>query len=189
MRSNLDGTNLTTLISANMYEPSAITVDHSTSRLYWLDDEEGIHYKLEQANLDGTNRSMLIHGQHQQPVHLAVDTSGVFWTDFVYGAVWTVSKDTRAGDEPVSFKSYYDSNRQVDPMSILARDNIGKEINCKAMRADAVKRAADAATTTTLKMPQPTPQSFNNFSASSEDQDVCYNGGLFVNGACSCKAG
>ena len=190
MRSNVDGKNRTTVVTENLYEPVSIAVDHTMGKLYWIDDEEGIHYKLEQSSLDGNDRSILVHGKHQQPVHLAVDRSSVYWTDFVYSAVWEISKDVQAGDVPQNFRSYFDPNRQADPTSILARDNVGSAVNCKGMREAVVKRKP-----TTLAAPQPTAQSFNNLTTSTEEgedqEEKCFNGGAVdkASAACKCKPG
>ncbi|OXU29252.1 hypothetical protein TSAR_007497 [Trichomalopsis sarcophagae] len=188
MRSNLDGSNLTTIVSENLYDPTTIIVDHVNSKLYWIDDEEGIHYKLEESNLDGSERVTLVHGKHQQPIHLVVDRESIYWTDFTYRAVWKFNKDTKPGDIPVTFKSYYD-RKAVSPRSILARDNLGNGIDCKAMKAEVLKKMS-----TTLAAPKPTLQSFNNLTTSREESDEaekCFNGGLFVklNGSCKCKPG
>lgn len=129
---NLDGTNRTTVVNENLYEPVAVAVDHATGKLYWIDDEEGIHYKIEHSNLDGTNRQLLVHGKHQQPVSIAVDRDFVYWTDWVYGAIWRIKKQVKPGDVAEQWKYFRESNRDADPTSLVARDNLGS-IDCVAM--------------------------------------------------------
>lgn len=182
MRSNFDGSDMTTLVTDNLYEPTSIAVDHMNSRLYWIDDEEGIHYKMETSDLDGSGRTVIVHGTHQVPLHLAVDRQNLYWTEIVYKAVWTVSKQPQAGDVPKEFKSYYE-DRQADPTSILVRDNMGKGIDCKAMKLEEMKRTA---------MPATTPESFINLTSSSEElveKNFCANGGTVDGANCRCKPG
>lgn len=48
-RSNLDGSNQTTIINENLYDPLAIAIDHINEKLYWIDDIEGIRIKIERS--------------------------------------------------------------------------------------------------------------------------------------------
>ena len=179
------------MVSSNLYEPVSVAVDHTTGKLYWIDDEEGIHYKIERSNLDGSNRELLIHGNHQQPVHIAVDREFVYWADWVYSAVWVIKKNMKVGDMPTEFKSYFSSKRDSDPSSIITRDNVGS-INCEIM----FKLEREAANRFT---PSPiVTESFNNLTTSTEEVNSviesaksCWHDGHYneLDHTCICKPG
>ncbi|XP_015109295.1 protein cueball [Diachasma alloeum] len=130
--SDLSGTSRRTIINSNLYEPLAVAVDHTSGKLYWIDDEEGIHYKIERSNLDGSMRELLVHGKHQQPVHLAIDDQSIYWTDWVHSSIWRLRKTPVPGDEPEKWKSFFDTNRDADPTSLISRDNLGR-VDCVAV--------------------------------------------------------
>ncbi|XP_058801660.1 protein cueball isoform X2 [Phymastichus coffea] len=184
MRANLDGSDMKTLITENLYEPTSIAVDHTNSRLYWIDDEEGIHYKLETSNSDGSSRTVLVHGTHQTPLHLALDKQNLYWTEMVHNAIWRIDKEPLAEvDLPKKLISYYEKG-QSEPTSILAMDNLGSEIDCKSMKIEEIKREKILAST--LK-------SANNLTSDdedvSDDKGICANGGTINGTDCKCKPG
>lgn len=190
-RSNLDGSNRTIVIEENLYEPVAVTIDHAEQKLYWVDDVEGIHFKIERSNLDGSTRELVVHNKRQQPVYLAVDSDSVYWSDWVHNAVWTMPKNVKKGDYPTKFKSYFESKRDADPAGIVTRDNVGK-INCTAIlmsenRKNLAKPVQRLATET-----------FNNLTTSTEESELttdssiyCLNDGHLnkTDGTCRCKPG
>ncbi|EZA62044.1 Protein cueball [Ooceraea biroi] len=191
-RSNLDGSDRIIVIKENLYEPLAIAVDHAEQKIYWIDDVEGIHFKIERSNLDGSEREMLVHSKHQQPVYLAVDSESIYWSDWVHSAIWTMPKNAKAGDIPMKFKSYYDSKRDADPAGIVTRDNVGN-IDCLAILPRMEKR-------TNLSKPvlRVITETFNNLTTSTEESDLttesssyCLNDGQLnkINNTCQCKPG
>lgn len=160
--------------------------------MYWIDDVEGIHFKIERSNLDGGERELLIHGTHQQPVYLAVDDELVYWSDWVHSAVWSLPKNATVG-EPKEFKSYYMSRRTADPSGIVTRDNIGT-IDCAAILSKMNKMKSLSASQVTTR----NNQSFNSLITSTEDSDLttesskyCLNNGHLnkTDGKCRCKSG
>lgn len=190
--SNLDGGDRTTIIKENLYEPLAVAIDHAEQKLYWIDDVEGIHFKIERSNLDGSERELLVHSKHQQPVYLAVDKDSMYWSDWVHSAVWTMPKNAKAGDYPTKFKSYYDSRRDADPAGIVTRDNVG-QIDCATILSMIEKR-------TNLSVPvlRSATETFNNLTTSTEESDLttesskyCLNDGHLnkTNDTCRCKEG
>lgn len=188
-RSNLDGSNRMTIIKDNLYEPVAVAVDHTSKKLYWIDDEEGIHYKIERSDLDGLNRELIFHGKHQQPVHISVDLNRIYWVDWVYNAVWTINKNRKAGNTPNELRSYYESSKDVNPVSVLTRDNSGI-INCSTVFAGEKLKFP---VTSVVSTP-----SFNGLTASTEESDVnhyivkhCVNNGSYnaADDSCSCQLG
>lgn len=162
-----------TVISDNLYEPLGLTIDHMSSKLYWSDDEEGIHFKIESSSLDGHNRTTLFHGKHQQPVDIAVDRANVYWTDWIHRAVWWMPKEAKEGNFPKKFTSYYET-QQEDPTTIITRDNVGSGIDCRTYRSHSVKTttAATAATTSTVTTPLVVVESYNNLTTSTEENDL-----------------
>lgn len=188
--SNLDGSNRTTILKENLYEPLAVAIDHAERKLYWIDDVEGIYFKIERSNLDGSERELLVHNKHQQPVFLAVDSESMYWSDWVHRAVWTMPKNAKAGDVPTKFKPYYDSRRDADPAGIVTRDNVAK-FDCASILSMTKKK-------THLSGPVPRVETFNNLTTSTEESDLttensinCLNDGHFnkTDGTCRCKSG
>lgn len=163
-----------------------MAVDHATGKLYWIDDEEGIHYKIERSDLDGSNREFIFHGKHQQPVHISVDNKNIYWIDWVYNAAWMIDKSKKPGDIPKQLRSYHDSVKDANPTSVITRDNSGK-INCDAFVRQNIQRPV---VKTTIS------ESFNNLTTSTEESDLkhenrtrCSNNGLHEGNTCYCKPG
>ncbi|KAL0120303.1 hypothetical protein PUN28_008155 [Cardiocondyla obscurior] len=190
--SDLEGNDRTIVVKENLYEPLAVAVDHAERKLYWIDDVEGITFKIERSNLDGSQRELLVHSKHQQPVYLAVDNESIYWSDWVYSAVWTMPKNVKAGDYPTKFKSYYDSRRNADPAGIVTRDNVGR-IDCATILSTIQK-----STNLSAPIPRLAVETFNNLTTSTEESDLttdsskyCLNDGHFnkTNGTCRCKKG
>ncbi|KAK0089198.1 hypothetical protein PV325_008510 [Microctonus aethiopoides] len=129
-RSNIDGTNRTIIIDKNLYEPVAVAIDHRSAKLYWLDDVEGVHFKVEKSNLDGTNRERLVYERHQQPVHIAVGRDKVYWTDWTYEGIWCIEKDMTVKNSPRLWKSF--ENMDSHPTGLVARDN-AENVDCIMM--------------------------------------------------------
>ncbi|KMQ98099.1 protein cueball-like protein [Lasius niger] len=192
-RSNLDGSDRTIVVKENLYEPLAVAIDHAQQKLYWIDDVEGIHFKIERSNLDGSDRELLVHNKHQQPVYLAVDSESMYWSDWVHSAIWTMPKHAKVGDYPTKFKSYYDSRRDADPAGIVTRDNVGK-IDCAAILSIMEKRSNLSGPVVS----RPLAETFNNLTTSTEESDLtteisrnCLNDGHpnKTDGTCRCKPG
>ncbi|XP_057325721.1 protein cueball-like isoform X2 [Microplitis mediator] len=131
---NLDGTNYSIIIDKDLHQPIAVTVDHLSQQLYWIDDEEGINFKIERSNLDGTGRELLIRGRHQQPFNIAIDHSRIYWSDWVYKAVWSIEKNTQLVKVPKIWKSFRDSDKNAYPTSIITYNNIA-EIECTTLQS------------------------------------------------------
>lgn len=190
-RSNLDGSDRTIVVGENLYEPVAVAIDHAQQKLYWIDDVEGIHYKIERSNLDGSERELLVHSKHQQPAYLAVDNESMYWSDWVYSAVWTMPKKAVVGNYPTKFISYYDSRRDANPAGIVTRDNVGK-IDCAAIFSTFNKKR-------NLSEPVSRPlATYNNLTTSTEESDstteiskYCLNNGHAnkTDDTCRCKPG
>ncbi|XP_006613033.1 protein cueball [Apis dorsata] len=185
-RSNLDGSNQTTIINENLYDPLAIAIDHVNEKLYWIDDIEGIRIKIERSNLDGSEREYLIQPKRHQPVHLALDNDSIYWNDITERAIWRMPKDGKNESSMIKFRSYHESHPGIAPSGILTRDNVGK-IDCK--------KRSKISTTITI----PLRESSNNLTTSTEEMNeittetikYCLNNGLMneKEGTCQCKSG
>ncbi|KAG6801453.1 protein cueball [Apis mellifera caucasica] len=185
-RSNLDGSNQTTIINENLYDPLAIAIDHINEKLYWIDDIEGIRIKIERSNLDGSEREYLIQPKRHQPLHLALDNDSIYWNDITERAIWRMPKDGKNESSMIKFRSYHESHPGIAPSGILTRDNVGK-IDCK--------KRSKISTTKTI----PPRESSNNLTTSTEEMNemttetikYCLNNGLMneKEGTCQCKPG
>ncbi|XP_011689736.1 PREDICTED: protein cueball [Wasmannia auropunctata] len=189
--SNLDGSNRMIVTRENLYEPLAVAIDHAERKLYWIDDVEGIHFRIERSNLDGSQRELLVQNKRQQPVHLAVDNEAIYWSDLVHSAVWTMPKNAKPEDYPTKFKSYYDPRRDADPAGIVTRDNVGR-IDCVTIPSATEKKMKLALAS------RPAPETFNNLTTSTEESDLttesskyCLNDGQLnkTSDTCRCKPG
>lgn len=192
--SNLDGSNRTIIFKGPhvLYEPLAVAIDHAERKLYWIDDVEGIHFKIERSNLDGSEREVLVNNRHQQPAYLAVDSESIYWSDWVHNAIWTMPKNIKAGDYPTKFKSF-DLKYNADPIGIVTRDNVGK-IDCATIASMMEKKRANLS----RPVPQLLNETFNNLTTSTEESDLttessryCLNDGHLnkTDKTCHCKPG
>jgi len=87
MRSNLDGTGITELVTG-LESPYGIAIDATASKMYWTEnwwDEqaEQTFRKISRANLDGTGAETLIAGFGLPAYDIALDTAGgrMYWTN------------------------------------------------------------------------------------------------------------
>lgn len=137
-RSRLDATERTLVIKDNLYEVIGITIDYEFQKVYWVDDMEGIHYKIERSNLDGSEREVVHQGVHQQPLFLVIIRDNIFWTDLVSRQIWTLPKNPKSKTKPKLFKAW-DSYLQ-SPVS-LAISN--EKVNCTTIGEVGVRSMAD----------------------------------------------
>lgn len=196
-RSNLDGSERIIIVRNNLYEPLAATIDHMDQKLYWIDDVEGISFKIERSNLDGSERELLVHKKHQQPVYLAVDSDSMYWSDWVHNAVWSMPKNAKADDSPTIFKSFHNSKGDENAAGIITRDNIGK-IDCTAITVR--EKRINLTDKSSLSMSSlSATETFNNLVTSTEESNsttenlryYCLNDGRFneTDGTCRCARG
>ncbi|XP_047364111.1 protein cueball isoform X1 [Vespa velutina] len=190
-RSNMDGTNRTIIIRGDLYVPTGLAIDYEEGKLYWTDDEEGIHVKIERSNLDGTEREKILKNRNQQPVYIAVDKDFIYWSDWVHKAIWMMAKNSTDHESPVKFKSYRKLNKDSDPNAIITRNNVGT-IDCSAIS----KRRLEKEKLAEKKQKSSLLESYNNLTTSTEDvktenSQLCLNGGSFdrIESSCRCKFG
>lgn len=111
-KSSMDGRNRTVLHSANLIQPSGLTLDHTAQLLYWTDRREG---KLESSGLDGSNRRIVHNTDIYQPFGISVYRGTLYFTDLLTG----VNTFTSVNDGEVDI--ILDSNK-------ICEDAIGIEV-------------------------------------------------------------
>lgn len=82
-RANLDGSNITDIVSTGLQDPNGIAVDVSGGKLYWTDTGTN---KIQRSNLDGSNvENLVTGGSANLPVKISLDINGgkMYWTSFV----------------------------------------------------------------------------------------------------------
>ncbi len=72
----MDGSGRKVIHSNELIEPSAITIDIPTQKLYWID----VLKVIDCSNIDGTNRRRL-HANLMDPQGITVEGSILYWTD------------------------------------------------------------------------------------------------------------
>lgn len=90
---DLDGTNRKLIVKDRLYMPHGIVVDQLSARIFWVVDQQGMHYTVESANLDGSDRRIVVRGFDSTPSNLIVTKKFIYWTDHRHTAVWTHYKD------------------------------------------------------------------------------------------------
>ncbi|XP_034949376.1 protein cueball [Chelonus insularis] len=184
--STLDGTDYKIIINTDLYDPVALTFDHTTRKIYWIDDDEGIHYKIERSNFDGSHRELLVHGKHQQPFDITIDQSTIYWTDSVYGAIWSINKDIKSDSTPRIWKTFRDSNVDANPTTLITQDNIGP-IDCVVFDTQLQKLSSEV---TNKSSEQYTFTNNENFyEPITEISQTCFYNELFdiINNKCQCE--
>jgi len=96
-------------------------------KIYWIDNEDWLRFKIERSNLDGSERELIFSSKYQQPFHIAVDNESIYWTDSMHRLIWTIPKDV--SDTKVSavkIKSYHPFERYSPkrPAGIICRNSI-----------------------------------------------------------------
>jgi hypothetical protein len=85
-----------------------IAVDELEGKIYWSDDQAGIHYNIRRANLDGSNSETIIHGTHNEPSALTLYLNDIYWSDLTYRAIWKMPKYPVVGQQPTKIYEYKD---------------------------------------------------------------------------------
>ena len=97
-RSNLDGSNLQTLVTAGLSGPRDLALDAAGGKMYWTDD--GLD-KIQRANLDGSQVEDLVAAGLIGPAALELDLAAgkMYWTDQGTGKIQRADLDgSRAED-------------------------------------------------------------------------------------------
>lgn len=177
-RSNLNGEKREILINSKLFLPHGIVVDQYENKIYWVVDQEGIHFSVESADLDGSHRQVLIEGLNNVPHNLVVTREKIFWTDSTHKSVWSAGKFKKS-ESAVLVKSF-----NARPKGIILRPgflaNLSNHKECKEVIAMIKSRIFSATSTSTIS-----PQT------QMKKQIFCMNGGEYIDysGGCVCKVG
>merc|ERR1719474_2599548 len=76
---NMDGKNLTSLVSERLGWPNGLAVDEELDRVFWSDARQDL---LESIKLDGTDRRTVLAGIVKHPFSLAVFEDRLYWSDW-----------------------------------------------------------------------------------------------------------
>lgn len=93
-RMDLNGERREVIVNKDLYLPRGIVVDQLSDRIYWVVDQQGMHFTVESSLLDGSDREIIVKGLDSTPSNLAVTKDLIFWTDRRHNAVWTHMKWT-----------------------------------------------------------------------------------------------
>lgn len=85
----MDGSNRKILVSENIQWPNGLAIDHSNSRLYFVDSGTKT---LEYVNFDGSGRRIVIYEGIQHPFGIDVYDRKVYWTDWKSQSVEVADK-------------------------------------------------------------------------------------------------
>ncbi len=78
----MDGSNPTTIVSTGLRHNSGITVDETSSRIYWL----SLWSKhIDTTRLDGSDRKLITSSDFPIGIDIFGDT--IYWTDMTYGEI------------------------------------------------------------------------------------------------------
>ncbi|KAG7259672.1 hypothetical protein CRUP_013125 [Coryphaenoides rupestris] len=75
-RIGMDGGGQTVIVDTEIYSPMALTIDYTTKRLYWADDNH-----ILSANMDGSQRRKVSYDHIQGVMALTLFEDFVYWTD------------------------------------------------------------------------------------------------------------
>ncbi|XP_044595461.1 protein cueball isoform X2 [Cotesia glomerata] len=187
--SKLDGTDYTVVINKDLYRPVAVTVDHLSNKLYWIEYGEGIHFNIERSNLDGTSRELLINRKHQQPFNIAVDDNRIYWSDWVYKAVWSINKNVQGDKVPKIWKSFRNHNGEANPTSIITYNNIA-EVECIVFESEpSLNRSVLSDDNEKYNVVMESNE--EHYGSVITNAELCLNDGYFNNitNTCQCKLG
>ncbi|XP_067001735.2 protein cueball isoform X2 [Anabrus simplex] len=124
-RSSLDGTNRKVIISG-LSNPTDITVDQKSQRLFWCDDRPGIHFSIESSNLDGLERQTLMKYTNHQPVSIATTTDAIYWTNNKDAYLWRLPTGP---DEDHELRLAYEFS-SGSTLGLISRDNSIRSDEC-----------------------------------------------------------
>ncbi|XP_073842085.1 low-density lipoprotein receptor repeat domain-containing protein cueball [Musca autumnalis] len=193
-RIDLNGKNRKLIIDKDLYLPHGIVVDQLSDRIYWVVDQQGIHFTVESAKLDGTDRQIIVKGLDSTPSNLAVTKDLIFWTDQRHEAIWTHTKEAsekkvNRSEEVIEevAKPHIILRLQDKPSGIIARtrymSTLQQDEHCASVVNKIKRRIIDS-----VPISNPTATVTNE---TISKRDYCLNDGEYIpqSGICICKVG
>uniref|UniRef100_A0A8W7Q034 EGF-like domain-containing protein n=1 Tax=Anopheles coluzzii TaxID=1518534 RepID=A0A8W7Q034_ANOCL len=87
-RAFMDGSDRQTIIAEAIFWPNGLTIDYTSSRIYWADAK----HVIESANFDGRARRKILSNNLPHPFALALFEDSMYWTDWHTKTISTASK-------------------------------------------------------------------------------------------------
>ncbi|KAI9538352.1 Low-density lipoprotein receptor- protein 1B [Dissostichus eleginoides] len=88
----MDGSNRRIFVTSNMLWPNGLTLDHSTSTMYWCD---AYYDHIEKINLNGTGRMVVYNGKElNHPFGISHYRNFIFWTEYMNASVFQLELTT-----------------------------------------------------------------------------------------------
>lgn len=90
-RASMDGTGRSVIINTGLGEPYGITIDYSSSRIYWTDNDDD---NIEFSDYFGNGRTILVGASDGviDPFALTVYGDLLYWTDWEENSVYRTHK-------------------------------------------------------------------------------------------------
>lgn len=89
----MDGSGRKSVIIESLFWPNGLTIDYTTSRIYWADAK---HNVIETALFDGSDRRKVITKGLPHPFALTIFEDAIYWTDWHTKSISTANKATGA---------------------------------------------------------------------------------------------
>lgn len=191
-RIDLSGENRKMIVDNNLYLPHGIVVDQLSDRIYWVVDQQGVHFTVESANLDGNERHIITKGLDSIPTNLVVTNELVFWTDQTNDAIWMHVKNPSEknydseDDKEESYKPRKVLKLDEEPRGIIARSRYLTNLQMDEHCASVVNKIKHRL----LENPSQSMDS-NSTDTSLEKPDFCLNDAVYVkrSNTCLCNVG
>ncbi|CAG10095.1 unnamed protein product [Tetraodon nigroviridis] len=88
----MDGSNRRIFVTSNMLWPNGLTLDHSTSTMYWCD---AYYDHIERIYLNGTGRTVVYNGKElNHPFGISHYRNYIFWTEYMNASVFQLELST-----------------------------------------------------------------------------------------------
>ena len=87
MKSDIDGSGVSTVINVGGIGSSGFDIDYDSSKIYWAEKTGGFSDKIKRANLSGAGQTTLIQFSTGGAVDIVLDTASgqMYWTSAIIG--------------------------------------------------------------------------------------------------------
>lgn len=181
----------------DLYKPRGIVVDQLSDRIYYVVDQQGMHYTVESLSIDAKNgdeAEVIVKGLDSTPSNLAVTRDLIFWTDHRHNAVWMHSKWPSKKDNNETETELEEANKPniviklaETPSGIVTRTRFMTTLQNDQHCSGVVKKIKHLL----LNSPQKNTPTNGTHLAIESKSDYCLNGGEYIaqSGICICKIG
>ncbi|KAM7355379.1 low-density lipoprotein receptor repeat domain-containing protein cueball [Cochliomyia hominivorax] len=197
-RMDLNGDDRKVIKQNDLYLPRGIVVDQLSDRIYYVVDQQGMHYTVESLSIDAENgdkSEIIVKGLDSTPSNLAVTNNVIFWTDHRHNAVWMHSKwpSKKMNNETATEQEIAEASKPnivmkllETPSGIIARSRYMTTLQNDQHCSGVVKKIRHLLSNNSQKN-----TSTNETSIADNAKDYCLNGGEYIaqSGICICKIG